>query len=279
MLNENIINADIINDFCEILLEMYKNGWSERNGGNISLIIDDNIINKYIKDSKLGIETKLPFKTKELANKYLLVTGKGKYFRHIAKKNKTKYNAGIVKMNNEGGAFNTVWGFEKGSEPTSELPSHLLSHAARLNKNPKHSVVIHSHPTTIVSLTFTEELNEKSFTKIMWKMISEASFVFSEGIGILPWMVPGSNEIGIETAKKMNNYRSVIWAHHGIFCSGETLDEAFGLLECIEKSAKIYQNILSTNKKIIQEITDIELITMSKHFGYNLNKKILDKGE
>ena len=49
-------------------------------------------------------------------------------------------------------------------------------------------------------------------------------------------VIQGNPKIGEATAEKMKEYRSVIWAQHGIFSTGETLDEVFGLIETIEKT-------------------------------------------
>ncbi|QEH61998.1 rhamnulose-1-phosphate aldolase [Spiroplasma chinense] len=275
MLKESINESKILNQFREITGVIYQNWWAERNGGNISVLLDESFVDSFKINNEFSKTKDLPFECPSLDGKFFLVTGSGKYYRNISKFNETACNAGIIQIFDNGKKIGVVWGFEEGSWPTSELPSHLLSHVERLKVNPNHTTVIHSHPTDIIALTFVEELDEKKFTFNMWKMISEASVVFPEGIGILEWMLPGSNEIGEQTAEKMKKYRSVIWAHHGIFCSGESLDEALGLLECIEKSAKIYLKILQTNKKILNEISVENMKDMSNFFGYELNEDIL----
>ena len=105
-------------------------------------------------------------------------------------------------------------------------------------------------------------------------MQTESIVVFPEGVAVLPWILCGGEEIGIATAEKMKKYRSVIWAQHGIFSTGETLDEVFGLIETIEKAAEIYLKIC--DKKIYQSITNDELITLAKAFNLNYKKGIID---
>ena len=46
----------------------------------------------------------------------------------------------------------------------------------------------------------------------------------------------GTNEIGAATAKKMEEFRLVVWSMHGIYGAGRTMDEAFGLIETVEKA-------------------------------------------
>lgn len=53
-------------------------------------------------------------------------------------------------------------------------------------------------------------------------------------------MLCGTAEIGKATAEKMKSFRLVVWAMHGIYGAGKTLDETFGLIETVEKAAQIY---------------------------------------
>ncbi len=55
----------------------------------------------------------------------------------------------------------------------------------------------------------------------------------------------------------MKDHHAVLWPHHGIFGTGSSIDEAFGLIETIEKAAQIY--MLIAKHDIQQRITDQEL--------------------
>ena len=72
----------------------------------------------------------------------------------------------------------------------------------------------------------------------------------------------------------MKEYRSVVWAQHGIFCTGKTLDEVFGLIETIEKAAEIYLKVC--DKKIIQSITNEQLRILAEAFKISYRKGIID---
>lgn len=76
-------------------------------------------------------------------------------------------------------------------------------------------------------MTFIHQLDEDAFIKTMWSLNSECILVFPEGIGLLPWMVCGNGEIGSVTARKMKEYRIVLWPQHGILAAGKSVD--FGL--------------------------------------------------
>ena len=77
---------------------------------------------------------------------------------------------------------------------------------------------------------------------------TECPVVFPDGVGVVGWMVPGGREIAVKTAELMKKYDVVIWAHHGMFCSGEDFDLTFGLLHTVEKSAEILVKVMSMHR-------------------------------
>ena len=117
-------------------------------------------------------------------------------------------------------------------------------------------------------------LDSKFFTEKLWKMQTESIVVFPEGVAVLPWLLCGGTMIGVETSKLMKEYRSVVWAQHGIFCTGKTLDEVYGLIETIEKAAEIYMKIC--DKKIYQSIQNENLIEIANAFKIDYRHGIID---
>lgn len=269
---KDILKADFILDFSKHCSNMYRLGWHERNGGNLSYLLYEEDIKDYLDLNKVIREIPTGFKCDDLIGKYFLITGTGKYFKNVEADPET--NLGIIRINDDGITASLLWGFKDGGKFTSETPAHLMSHAARLKINPKNRVVAHCHPANVMAMTFTEELNDRNFTRIIWKFNNECIVVLPEGIGVLPWMITGSNEIGEATAEKMKDYRIVVWANHGIYAVGETLDEAFGLIETVEKTAQVYE-IVGT-KKVINPITDDNLKLLAKTLNINYRKDFLD---
>ena len=68
--------------------------------------------------------------------------------------------------------------------------------------------------------------------------------------------------------------RVVIWAAHGIFGVGRDIDEAFGLVETVEKAAEIYMKIAHLPWK--QSITDEQLRELADEFGLKVREGYLD---
>jgi rhamnulose-1-phosphate aldolase len=90
--------------------------------------------------------------------------------------------------------------------------------------------------------------------------------VFPEGVSILPWIVPGTTEIGEATAAKMKETRLVLWPQHGIYGAGKDMDEVFGLIETAEKAAEVYTYVCAQGG-INQTISDENLRLLADSFG------------
>jgi len=88
-------------------------------------------------------------------------------------------------------------------------------------------------------------------------------------------MPAGTIDLGLESAKKMEYCRIVIWAHHGIMGAGSNIDDAFGLVETVDKAAEIYLKAASVTTGIKQSITTEELKDLAKVFNLTLRDGIL----
>jgi rhamnulose-1-phosphate aldolase len=251
---------------------MYRLGWNERNGGNISLILDEDEIKEYLDINKPLFEIEIFFDAKEAAGRLFALTRAGSFFKNV--ESDPAYNLGIIKINPDGKSASVIWGLAGNGRPTSELPSHLMSHIVRLRHDPKHRVVTHCHATGVLAMSYVHKLDEREFTRTLWRMINECFSIFPEGVGLIPWMVNGNDIIGRATAEKMEHFRSCVWPHHGLFASGSSLDEAFGLIEIIDKAAQVY--LMTMDKPVINTITDDMLKELAKAFNIDYRREFLD---
>lgn len=269
---KDILNAPFVKEMMETTKNMYRLGWDERNGGNISYMLDDFDLSEYLDLNNVIRTIPIGFDASKLVGKVFIVTGTGKYFKNVC--NDPENNLGIIRIGKDGCTAELLWGYADGGRFTSELPAHLMSHISRLSVNPKNRIIMHSHPTYTLAMNNIHELDEKKFTHTLWEMCTECIVVFPDGVGVLPWMVCGTNEIGEATAEKMKEYRLVIWAIHGIYGCGETMDEAFGLIETVEKAAQLY--MISSHKPRINTITDEQLKELAESFGVSYRKDFLN---
>ena len=269
---KNIFEAPFLKEVCDVTANMYRLGWDERNGGNISIMLSPDEVGKYLDLNEVIRTIPTGFEAKELIGKIFIVTGTGKYFKNVEKD--PENNLGIIRIAGDGTTAELLWGYSDGGKFTSELPAHLMSHISRLSVNPENRVIMHCHPDYTLAMTQVHETDEKKLTRTLWKQMTESIVVFPDGIGALPWMVCGTNEIGIATAEKMKTYRLVIWTLHGIYGAGKDIDETFGLIETVEKAAKQY--MLTAHLPKVNTIKDEELKALAEHFGVDYRKDFLE---
>lgn len=282
----NVLDSNAVKGFLSMANDGWLQGWHERNGGNLSYRMTADDINEisenFNEDSEYKqIGTSVP----KLANEYFIVTGSGKFFRNIL--TDPEDSICIIRLDEKGDNYKILWGLINGGSPTSELPAHLMNHEAKLAATDgKHRVIYHAHPANIIALTFILPLDERVFTRELWEMATECPVVFPDGIGVVPWMVPGGRAIAVETSRLMTKYDAAVWAHHGLFCSGENFDITFGLMHTIEKAAEILIKVMSvTGGKKRQTITPDHFralandfqVTLSEDFLYEKDKVSVDE--
>lgn len=260
---KDIMTAPFLTEMVRTATNMYNHGWDERNGGNISLMLERDEITDYLDTNHVIREIPVGFEVPELAGGYFLVTGTGKYFKNV--QYDPENNLGLIRIAEGGSTTQLLWGYSDGGRFTSELPAHLMSHMKRLAVDPENRVVMHCHPDNLLAMTYVHDLDERAFTRTLWQMCTECIVVFPDGVNVLPWMLCGTNEIGGATAEKMRTARLVVWAQHGIYGAGKNLDETFGLIETAEKAAEIYMKIAHLPLK--NTITDEQLHELERHFG------------
>lgn len=268
---KDILTAPWMVKIIRTVTEMYRHGWDERNGGNVSLMLDEKDVTEYLNGSVLRVLA-TGFSAPELEGKYFLVTGTGKYFKNV--QYEPEVNLGVVKIIDGGKNAELLWGFSDGGRFTSEFPAHMMSHVARLKTDDQNRVVMHCHPANLLAMTYVHTLDEKAFTRTLWQMCTECIVVFPDGVNVLPWMLCGTNEIGLATAEKMETARLVVWAQHGIYGAGRDLDETFGLIETAEKAAEIYMKI--AHLPLVNTITDDKMHLLEKRFNIKAREGYLD---
>ena len=269
---KDILQAPFIVEMGETTANMYRQGWDERNGGNISYLLDTEEVAEYLDLSKVIRTIETGFRAESLIGRIFIVTGSGKYFKNV--EDDPEANLGIIRIAEDGTTAELLWGYNKGGRPTSELPAHLMSHMARLSVDPMNRIVMHTHPTYTLAMNYVHELDEKAFTHSLWGMCTECIVVFPDGVGVLPWMLCGTNEIGLATAEKMKEFRVVVWGMHGIYGVGKDMDETFGLIETVEKAAQIY--MLTAHLPRVNTIKDEEMVKLAEFFGVNYRKDFLN---
>ena len=268
------MDTKLVRDFTKVCSDGFRQGWHERNGGNLSCRLTDAEVESIRENLNEAGEwrdagTSVPL----LANEYFMVTGSGKYMRNVELD--FDDSVAVIKLDETGSKYKIVYGLVNGGRPTSELPSHLMNLEVLKQRDEGLRVVYHAHPANIVALTFVLPLKDEVFTREIWEMETECPVVFPEGIGVIPWMVPGGWEIGEKTAEIMKTRNVAIWAHHGMLVCGHDFDEAFGLMHTVEKSAEILVKVMSMSNRKLNTIRPDDFRALQGPFNITLDEKYL----
>lgn len=231
-----------MDEIAEIAGYLWEKGWAERNGGNISYNITD-VADNGLRifqpiSNKFCIENPVEY----LADNYFIVTGAGKRMRDVSKS--VMDNASIIKISPDGGSYQII--AEKQILPTSELSSHLMIHNHMAISGRNIRAVIHTHPVELIAMTHNPKLLAKDVLgKLLWSMIPETRAFCSKGLGIVPYVCPGTVELAEATVEQLDHYDVVMWEKHGAVAIGENLTEPFDMIDTLSKSAKIYMCAMS----------------------------------
>jgi len=264
----DISQTEFVKDFIRLCDDGFRMGWHEHNGGNLSYRIKPEDV-RLIKDS-LSKEIKwqdISIDVPGLGDEYFLITGTGRHFRNISRD--PAHNIGIINIDEDGERYRVCWGLD-GTNPTSELPTHLLNHDVKKHIGAGNNrVIYHCHTPNLMALTFVLTLDDNTFTNLLWQTLTECAVVFPKGIGVVDWMLPGGPAIAKATSEVMKARDAAVWAYHGLFVSGESFDAAFGTAHTIEKAAEIAVKVISMGGRK-QGITPDNLKALSDAFGLNL---------
>ncbi|OUQ48707.1 rhamnulose-1-phosphate aldolase [Lachnoclostridium sp. An118] len=274
-----VTDAKFVQGFMKMCSDGWELGWHERNGGNLTYRMKEEEVREVLPLlDRTGEWKSIGASVPGLAEEYFLVTGSGKYFRNVSLD--PEDSTAIIEIDGKGENYRICWGLVNGGRPTSELPSHLMNHEVKKEvSGGRHRVIYHAHTPNVIALTFVLPLRDEVFTREIWEMMTECPIVFPDGIGVVGWMVPGGRDIAVETSRLMRTYNVAVWAHHGMFCSGEDFDLTFGLMHTVEKSAEILVKVLSMRPDKRQTIQPQDFQDLAEEFQVELPERFLyEKG-
>ena len=275
----SVESLNFVKGFCRVCNDGWLQGWHERNGGNLTYRMTDEDVAAARPDFdeprpwvEMGVQAD------NLRGAYFLTTGSGKYMRNV--QYDPANNIGIVEINEAGDAYRIVWGLLDGAKPTSEFPSHFMNHSVAMARtNGANRVIYHAHTPGVIAMSFIVPLDDRDFSTRLWKMMTECVVVFPQGVGVVPWMVPGGPAIAAASSELMRTYDTIVWAHHGLFAAGPDFDTTFGLMHTVEKAAQLYLSARAANggsDQFMNEISDQGLKDTCHDFDIQINEAFVD---
>lgn len=226
-----------VDEVAEVAGYLWQKGWAERNGGNITVNITD-FIDKEIRNMPpIGEVRQIGMALPYLKNQYFYCKGTGKRMRDLARR--PMENGSVIRILEDCASYVII--ADELVLPTSELPSHLLVHNWFLETGSPHRATLHTHPIELVALSHHAPFLKKDvLSRLLWSMIPETKAFCPRGLGIVPYKMPGSNELAQATLDELKDYDVVLWEKHGVFAVDNDIVQAFDQVDVLTKSALIY---------------------------------------
>ena len=217
-----------VEKIAEVAGYLWQNGWAERNGGNITVnvthLVDDEIRQLPAISDVKPIGVTLP----ALKGCYFYCKGTGKRMRDLARW--PMDNGSVIRILDDCASYVII--ADNPVMPTSELPSHLTVHAHLIESGSNYKATVHTHPIELVAMSHNRQFLAKDvLTRILWSMIPETKAFCPLGLGIVPYTLPGSNELADATLKELEDYDVVMWEKHGVFAKGLDVMDAFDQID------------------------------------------------
>ena len=185
-------------------------------------------------------EIELPQPVPELAGATFLVSGSGRRLREIIDE-PTASIAGIV-VNEDGTTGKQYTSPHRRFERvTSEFNSHLAVHFDQIcRSNTNFHAVIHAQPVHLTYLSHIPRYQDEQYLNthlLRWQ--PETIINLPEGIGFIPFRLPGSPELMAANVEALREHRIVIWAKHGVMARSDvSVKRAADRVEYAETAAK-----------------------------------------
>ena len=191
-------------------------------------------------------ELALPEPVPELAGATFIVSGSGRRLREL-REEPTAHLACLVV--NEGGKTAKLYtSYNRRFERvTSEFNSHLAVHYDQIiSTDTNFHAIIHAQPVHLTYLSHIPRYqDEKYLNRHLLRWQPETIVNLPEGIGFIPFLIPGSKDLMAANVSSLRDHRIVIWAKHGVMARSDvSVKRAADRVEYAETAAKyVYLNL------------------------------------
>ncbi|MBW4494452.1 MAG: rhamnulose-1-phosphate aldolase [Oscillatoria princeps RMCB-10] len=212
-------------------------------------------------------EINLPVTVPALSGGWLLVSGSGRRLRDLARNPDTTLCLLHIQQGGERGEIYAA----SDLRPTSEFNSHLAIHNDQVaRRSLSHHAVVHAQPLYLTYLSHLDPYSEtNAINRRLLRWQPETILEFPEGIGVLPFLVPGSQELAEATVEPLRRHRAAIWRRHGIVTHADAgVRKAGDLVEYAETAAH-YEYLNLRAGEPAAGMSDFELRQICDRFGIN----------
>jgi rhamnulose-1-phosphate aldolase len=259
-----------LDDLLEVMGETGKRlseiGACEGAAGNISMCLrwQIDLRTRFPLVSEIELTQPVP----ELAGATFLVTGSGRRLREMIADPVANIGGILVDEGGQTGRLFTS-SQRRFERLTSEFNSHLAVHYDRLlSNNTNFHALVHAQPPHLTYLSHMpryQDQHDLNISLLRWQ--PETIINLPEGIGRVPFRIPGSPELMEANVESLRKHRIVIWAKHGVMARSDiSLNHAADLIEYAEAAAK-YEYFNLCAGKIGEGLSPDEIRAICKAFN------------
>lgn len=185
-------------------------------------------------------KVELPQLVPELAGVTFIVSGSGRRLREIIDDPTASLACLVVDKGGRTAKSYTSY-HRRYERVTSEFNSHLAVHYDQLcATNTNFHAIIHAQPVHLTYLSHIPRYQDVHYLNthlLRWQ--PETILNLPEGIGFVPFQVPGSAELMAGNVAALREHRIVIWAKHGVMARSDvSVKRAADRVEYAETAAK-----------------------------------------
>ncbi len=185
-------------------------------------------------------EVELPQPVPELAGATFIVSGSGRRLREIIDEPAANVACIVVDEGGRTGKMHMSY-HRRFEHPTSEFNSHLAVHYDQIcATGTNFHAIVHAQPLHITYLSHIPLYQDAQYLNthlLRWQ--PETIINLPEGVGFIPFEVPGSSELKAGTVVALRQHQIVIWAKHGVMARSDiSIKRAADRVEYTETAAK-----------------------------------------
>lgn len=243
---------------------------SEGAAGNISICLQWQVEPRNLFPTINEID--LPQPVPELAGATFLVSGSGRRLREIINEPTASIACIVVNAGGKTGRLYTS-PHARFERMTSEFNSHLAVHYDQIcATGTNFHAIVHAQPLHLTYLSHIPRYQDEKYLNthlLRWQ--PETIINLPEGIGFIPFRIPGSSELMAGNVESLRDHRIVIWAKHGVMARSDvSVKRAADRVEYAETAAK-YEYLNLRVSEIGEGLSAEEIRTICKTFNVEQN--------
>lgn len=256
---------DLLNMIGQAGYRMAEIGASEGAAGNISVCLRWPV--EVRARFPLVDEIELPQPVPELAGATIIVSGSGRRLREII--SDPAAHLACIQVNEGGKTGKLYTSYQRSFERvTSEFNSHLAVHYDQIcSTDTNFHALIHAQPVHLTYLSHIPRYQDTHYLNthlLRWQ--PETILNLPEGIGFIPFCLPGSPELMADNVEALGKHRIVIWAKHGVMARSDvSVMGAADRVEYAEAAAK-YECLNLAAGEIAEGLSPEEVREICKAF-------------